>query len=253
MAGKKQLGGNINPWVNAEQWPPPCDVLIVGGGGGGAYQPFARLRDEIGNAGGGGGEVVFLQNFIPPLGTSAVDVGQGGWGNAGSSDLDINAPGSASRIFGITAQGGNWRYGVTSAVGHIGHYIPQFAGYGTNASNTIAPAAATSGYGFFGGGGGGAGHPSTTPSYAGGAGGGGSGGFNGNAAGSGVAGTGGGGGAGDVGGNTAGQGASGIIVIRYPNVYPNVSNILGLFTTKSYDGYKYYAFQASGAVDTISF
>lgn len=252
---KQGANGNLNPYTsNPEQWPPPCDVLIVGGGGGGCFQPSGGD-----GSGGGGGQVLLLRNFVPPIGSSSIATGAGGQGpgwpgleRTRGPKMFTNSPGAPSSIFGIHAMGGLIMASHKNAVpGHAGVYIPEFDIYGTDASNNAAPATNTGGYGWFGGGGGGAGFTPGSPAYgSGGAGGGGAGAVQGGEAGANgypLVGTGGGGGAGNPGGNNGNSGASGVIAIRYPANYANVSLILGTFTTRQVNGYKYYKFDSGSA------
>lgn len=257
MAGRKQPGGNINPYLSAEQWPPPCDVLIVGGGGGGAFNQGC----DNDFSGGAGGQVVFRRNFIPPLGASSVVTGTAGLGPgyAGSltENATLNTPGRPSTIWGIVALGGLINGGAKNATqGYNGYYIPEFDILGTDASNNPAPATATGGYGWFGGGGAGGYQPgNSTPgaSIPGGAGGGGACSPSGADGGSpGIAGTGGGGGAGNP-GNNGTIGGSGIIAIRYPANYANATSILGTFTARTVNGYKYYIFDYGSADSGYSY
>jgi len=250
---KQGANGNLNPYTsNPEQWPPPIDLLIVGGGGAGPYQPLGGD-----SSGGGGGQVLLFRNFIPPTGVSTVVTGQGGNGPAWpgieyTSGLmkKCNTNGHPSSIFGIHAMGGLLSGSNKLAVaGHAGVYVPEFDIYGTNTSNDAAPATNTGGYGWFGGGGGGAGFTPGSPTQfgAGGIGGGGSGAVQGGEAGAAdgryaLVGTGGGGGSGNPGGNNGMGGGPGIIAIRYPANYANVTSILGTFVARQVNGYKYYRF-----------
>jgi hypothetical protein len=227
-------------------------MLIVGGGGAGPYQPLGGD-----SSGGGGGQVLLFRNFIPPIGSSSVVTGQGGNGPAwpgveytSGQMKKSNSNGHPSSIFGIHAMGGLLSGSNKLAVaGHAGVYVPEFDIYGTNTSNDAAPATNTGGYGWFGGGGGGAGFTPASPTQwgAGGIGGGGSGAVQGGEAGQAdgryaLVGTGGGGGGGNPGGNNGMGGGPGIIAIRYPANYANVTSILGTFVARQVNGYKYYRF-----------
>jgi hypothetical protein len=60
---------------------------------------------------------------------------------------------------------------------------------------------------------------------------------------------GGGGGGGDPAGvNYAGSGGSGIVIIRYPNTYPNAASTTGSPTVTCSGGFKTYTFTGNGSI-----
>jgi len=228
------------------------EYLVVAGGGGGRY-------------GGGGAGGFRTGTFTPVVSGTTYTVTVGGGGSTANN-------GSNSVFATITSTGGG-------GGGYVGSGLSGGSGGGGGASSSVAGAggAGTAGQGnaggggatsYLGGGGGGAGAGGAVgPSgnggaglsssisgssvfYAGGGGGksgglGGTGG-GGTAAGIGNAGTansGGGGGAGTL----AGAGGSGIVIIRYPNTFPNASTT-GSPTLTNTGGYKIYTFNASGTI-----
>ncbi len=47
---------------------------------------------------------------------------------------------------------------------------------------------------------------------------------------------------------TGGSGGSGVVIIRYPNTYPDAVSTTGLPTYTNTGGYKIYTFTASGSI-----
>lgn len=205
--------------------PLSIEYLIGGAGGAGGGN---------GRGGGAGGEI-FTGQFTPGGNTYTVTVGAGalwttnGGRNGGSSSI------AATGFTTVTATAGQDGQDPNGGVGRNG---------GGNGGNYPGGAAANGtlwidGTGYGGGGGGGNGGAGAT-TY---------GGANGGS--SGQAGTtpganrsGGGGGAGDGGG--AGTGGSGVVIIRYPDVFKDLTSQSGATKTTT-GGFKYYTFTGSGS------
>lgn len=200
----------------------------VGGGGGASY--IGSIQGVGGNGGsGGGGSCDSGRNGTAGKGVypgstyiNATRQGyDGGFSTAregGSGGGGAGATGSATDGF----NGGNGGIGIQSSIGGTSTY-------------------------YAGGGGGGGG--ATGYSSVGGQGGGGAGG--GSAGTAGTANTGGGGGG--IGNNpylgfTAGAGGSGIVIIRYPDTFPNAASTTGSPTLTVTGGYKIYRFTSSGSI-----
>jgi hypothetical protein len=195
-----------------------------GGGGpapGGAGGSGGGADNDAGASGGG------ATNQPTSFGTPQVATGYGFAGGGASSDAGAGGGGAGgagqdSPGPGPAVSGGN---------GGIGKEFTSFGAYGTDSSNSTAPA---SGKGYFGGGaGGGAYNSPAGPSIggSGGAGGGGKGEGSAGAAVAGTANTGGGGGGGD---NGAGKdGGSGIILIKSPDVYNDMTLISNVQTAQA--------------------
>jgi hypothetical protein len=237
--------------------PPPVEYLVVAGGGGGGY--------------GGGGAGGFLTGTFTPVvsGTTyTVTVGGGGAGgrNSGSNSVfaTITSTGggggaTSDTQTGLSGGSGGGGAGNTSTSGG--------GGAGTAGQGNAGGSGATNFKGGGGGGAGGGGGGATTSSSGGNGGvglssslsgssvfyGGGGGGYN-----TGVGGTGGGGNAnpggtagtansGGGGGGRSQAGGSGIVIIRYPNTFPNAI-VTGSPTLTNTGGYKIYTFNASGTI-----
>jgi len=241
----------------------PADYLVVAGGGGGKnYQ-------------GGGAGGVFTGSVTLISGTPyTVTIGAGGAINGDGSDSVFSSV-TASKGFrgnqtnGFTAAGssGNGFTGGTGA--NLGN--PYLGGGGAGASaNGGNSSGSTSGSGGAGlssslsgssvgyGGGGGAGCEGGSASPGAGATTFGGGNGSGPVANNGSAGTtnrGGGGGGGDGGNTNSGYaGGSGVVIVRYPNTYPNISSISGGLTYSgpvNSGGYKIYTFTAGTGTVTL--
>ena len=194
-------------------------ITSAGGGGGGAW---VGVKD--GNSGGSGGGGSYS--------------GVGGAGNTPSTSPSQGNAGGNGNTSGDLAGGG----GGASAVGGNAVASTKSGDGGAGTSNSITGSSVT----YAGGGGGGKGAPANSEGV-GGAGGGGTGGTSiPVAAGSGTTNRGGGGGGGCTGGGgLAGAGGSGIVIIKYSDVY-TVSNSGGglTFSTASSGGYKITSFTA---------
>ena len=155
---------------------------------------------------------------------AAVGGGGGGAGAVGGNATATSGPGGAGGIGKLYTTLGDW---------------------GTDAANSAVP---TSGKGYFGGGGGGA---KTTAGGAGGAAGAGGGGAGlagtTGVSGSGIANTGGGGGGG-IAAATGGAGGSGIVILRYPDIYPPATSTTGTPTVTASGGWRTYTFTQSGSI-----
>jgi hypothetical protein len=60
--------------------------------------------------------------------------------------------------------------------------------------------------------------------------------------------TGGGGGGGGINPATSTAGGSGIVILRYPNIYPDAASTTGSPTYANIGGYKIYTFTGSGSI-----
>jgi hypothetical protein len=243
-------GDALGPAVSSVEY------LVVAGGGGGGY------------AGGGAGG--FRTGTLTPIvsGTTyTVTVGGGGAGGRNSGSNSVFA------TITSTGGGGGGRYLVSERDGLSGG---SGGGGGASGADAGVGGAGTAGQGFAGGGGaaaykggggGGAGGGGGTATGGGGGNGGagassslsgssvfyggGGGGYN-----NGLGGTGGGGlgngtagtaNRGGGGGGRSGAGGSGIVIIRYPNTFPNAV-VTGSPTLTNTGGFKIYTFNASGTI-----
>jgi len=209
-------------------------ITSLGGGGGGGE----GAGQQTGGSGGSGGGACYQTGQAPGTGTS----GQGNNGGYGNTGYWGGGGGGAG------ASGGNASYGTSSA-----------GAGGAGLSSAITGVTT-----WYAGGGGGATQNDNLSGGAGGQGGGGQGAQD-NATGSapstgGVSGTpntGGGGGGNPEGSLRAnvGNGGSGIVVLAYPNTYPNISTISNTLTytldTTTRSGYRVYRFTAGSG--TITF
>jgi hypothetical protein len=254
----------------------PIEYLAVAGGGGGGT--------GWGGGGGAGGMIVSTANLVASS-VYTIIVGAGGGTISSGASREFFVSGSNTTITGtdvsIVAYGGGYG-GVTSTAGSNGGS----GGGGSGTNNGVGGSAAGKGVypgsvyisatrqgydgttnGAAGGGGGGAGGAGsgsnggsglastlsitgTSVTYAGGGAGyntgsGGSGGGGGVAT-SGTANLGGGGGADN--GTTVGLGGSGVVVIRYPNTYPDPISLTGSPIANNTGGYKIYKFNSSGTI-----
>jgi hypothetical protein len=204
-------------------------------GSNGANTTFGSLFTAVG---GGGGSVALSSNGI----AGGSGGGSGGYtptptsGGAGTSGQGNNGGGQT---------GGNYRGGSgggKGSAGIAGGNTPCTGGTGITGFNGVV----------YAGGGGGTPYGGTSagdaPNFYGGSGVGGNGSAN-SAATSGVAGRGSGGGGGSTAGynsNRGGSGSGGVIVIRYPDTYPNAASATVSPTTG--DGYKTYTFSSNGSI-----
>jgi len=268
--GTFQVSGSFNEVVI------PIEYLAVAGGGGGGT--------GWGGGGGAGGMIVSTANLVASS-VYTIIVGAGGGTISSGASREVFVSGSNTTITGtdvsIVAYGGGYG-GVTSTAGSNGGS----GGGGSGTNNGVGGSAAGKGVypgsvyisatrqgydgttnGSAGGGGGGAGGAGSgsnggpglastlsitgaSVTYAGGGGGyntgsGGSGGGGGVAT-SGTANLGGGGGADN--GTTVGLGGSGVVVIRYPNTYPDPISLTGSPIANNTGGYKIYKFNSSGTI-----
>lgn len=197
----------------------------IGGGSGGSRD--GNLVGQTGGSGGGGGGG----------GGSGAGSGTAGQGNNGGVGLD-NAGSSLGGGGGGAGAAGT--SGASGGTGGIGAF--------NDLTNALLVGQLSSGNYYVAAGGGGGTQDATAG--AGGIGGGGAGGKN---AGSGVAGTAntgsGGGGAGQsANGSRSGAGGSGIVIIRYPELYLPATATTGSPTYSVSNGYRYYKFTGSGSI-----
>lgn len=207
-------------------------ITSIGGGrGGGSFNVNAAL----GGSGGGTATLNFSSN--------------GGAGTSGQGFRGGNSPSPAyTQPYGGTGGGGAGAQGVDQ---------PSSSGAATAGGAGLASSITGSSITYAGGGGGGAAGAGTGVVVAGGAGGGGAGG-SGTPAGNSpnaigtlpTAGTAnrGGGGGGTAYYAAAVSGGSGIVVLRYPNTYPNPSATSGSPTVTNTGGYKIYTFNSIGSI-----
>lgn len=257
-----------------------CYAIVAGGGGG--------QNVSSGNPGGGGGGEVRSGSFSPTTGTTyTITVGAGGSGNtngSSSSSFCISSCGGGScghsGKYLRTGSGGT-RGTDTSITTCFGSYVGFVCASGGGASNCLNGGNASgsvSSYlcgsavggtgasgsvnfsGQWGAGGGGHGfvyyNPAGTCCYLpigcggtrgiGGSTGGGSGADWTHSATSGTANSGSGGGS--VAGGTAASGGSGVIFIKYSNVYPQATTTTGSPTYTCCGGYRTYKFTGSGSI-----
>jgi hypothetical protein len=213
-------------------------------GGGRGSDGIAGSGSQQGADGGSGGGSSYkpgqsgTQNYV-------IDGGAGtsGQGNYGGTGYHVNSQAACG------GGGGGAGGSGTDMVQNGSNINPRAAGDGGNG----LPCNITGTSVFYaGGGGGGANNDAgnTGPGGRGGLGGGGDGSRTGNGS-SATANTGGGGGAGCRVGGNGGAGGSGVVIIAYPNTYPNISSISGSLTytldTTTRPGYKVYRFTQGSA------
>lgn len=252
---------------------PTIDVLVIAGGGGGG-------RGILGG-GGGGGAGGFCQQAgraVVAGSTYTVTVGAGGAGGSGFSPTSLGSNGTNSVFDTITALGGggggagdnqNGKNGGSGGGGAANYDV----GDGIGGSSTQAASGGATCYGYVGGtwyydanvlpgttGGGAAGTPTgRSNSYSGAAvtystgGRAGSDGMTPETLGAnGGANTGNGGEGGDAAdtlpGESGSPGGSGIVIVRYPNTYPDATTTTGSPTFSNVGGYKIYKFTGSGSI-----
>jgi len=215
-------GGNGNPSAFST-------ITSLGGGGGGGYSGTTGLNGAYspGNTAGSGGGGAFQQ--AGGLGTS----GQGNNGGAGSYTGTAGGTGSGLAGGGGGASGGGG--GILGAAGGAGGaysisgasvtYAGGGGGSGIGAGVSGTPGGGSGGSG--GGGQGGGPTQVTTPT-------------------SGTTNTGGGGGGHYVG--TGGDGGSGVVIIRYLDIYPAAASTVGSPTYTVSGGYRIYTFTSSGSI-----
>ena len=262
--------------VSSSSTAPTIEYLVVAGGGGGA---------TTAGAGGGAGGFRTSTGYSVAKGTAyTVTVGAGG--AAATADGGNGVAGSNSVFDTITSIGGGYGAHVTTGgsggSGGGGGYSTTSGGSGTSGqgnnggstSGTGAPNYACAGGGGAGavggnasgstGGNGGNGTASSitgsSVTYAGGGGGSGLGGTTGGTGGggnggtiatgrqNGTANTGGGGGGGGAAADGKGLGGSGIVVIRYLDVYPAATSTTGSPTVTTSGGYRIYSWTSSGSI-----
>ena len=243
------------PFPDSLGQTPAVEYLVVGGGGGGDGGIFNVWFP----GGGAGGTARTGSGYDVSGGLLAVTVGAGG--NAASGTGVVGGAGGSSVFGTVTATGGGG--GICSGTGasnadHTGgapgalYYCGGAAGAGGNGSSYSGGTGGAGGIGvsstittlatYYGGGGGGGG----TGGGAGGLGGGGA-----AVAGTGINGTDGlGGGAGGLanGGTTLAHGGSGVVIIRYSDIYDDPFGITGAYTRTVTGGYKIYTWTTSGTV-----
>lgn len=203
-------------------------LTSTGGGRGGAFNNL-NYPSSGGSGGGGSGYCEYSNCTLGAAGTA----GQGN--NGGTGQPGANAGSAGGGGGGASATGGNGSGGVGGA-----------GGSGTSSSISGSTVTRAGGGGGGGAGSGGAGN-----------GGGGNGG-SGNASGqSGTSNTGGGGGGagggGGGGGTTGGNGGSGVVILRYPNTFNDLTSISGglTYSFANTGGYKIYTFTAGTGTVTI--
>jgi hypothetical protein len=256
---------------------PNVEYLVVAGGGGGAT--------TAGGGGGAGGYRTATGFSVSSGSTYTVTIGAGGAagtfdganGVAGSNSVfsSITATGGGLGSHGLTAggsggSGGGAGYGTnsggsaTSGQGNNGGSTsgtgaPNYAcggggGAGAVGGNGSGSTGGNGGAGlsssisgssvFYAGGGGGSGLGGTT----GGTGGGGAGGTIATGRVSGTANTGGGGGGGGAANDGKGLGGSGVVIIRYLQVYPAATSTTGSPTVTTSGAYRIYTWTGSGSI-----
>jgi len=224
----------------------PADYLVVGGGAGGTK---GVTNQYYGVGGGAGGALSGIANLS---GTFTITIGNGGSGSTSMGATGNNTAGGASSIAGdtnFTANGGNVgnaRNGGSSGNGNAGATGASAsrgaggggaggAGNAANGGNGIASTITGTSVIYGVGGGSYNGTPGISASAS--------------------ANTGGGGSGGSSSAN-GGAGGSGIVVIAYPDIYPDLYVGSGLTYTKnttSRAGYKVYKFTSgSGTIKVVS-
>lgn len=270
-------------WPSKIPFPPTVEYLVVGGGGGGA----PPNSGNIGNGGGGAGGFLSNTNYTITASTSIIVTVGAGAPIVAPSLGAISSNGSDSMFGSITSIGGGSgrAYGTSNpsangGSGGGGTYDTTAPGSGTAGQGYTGGLGYAGGAGYGGGGGGGAGgvggnggasggtggiHKTssisgTSTNYAGGGGGGvASGGTGGTSTGGGGAGglstsgsygttnTGGGGGGGGGSSGTGSSGGSGIVIIRYSDIYRAGATQGSPIITVS-GGYRIYKFTSSGSI-----
>jgi len=266
------LSGTAGNLVTINSSYPTIDLLIVGGGGAGVA--------GSGGGGGGAGGLIYNSNYVVSPGTVfTITIGAGGaaYTSSGanttlaSSSLNLTALGGGIGATGTaTADSGGSGGGAGTTYGN-GFGLPgaglqpasQWGGFG-NGGGTAGTYSQGSG-----GGAGAAGGNFTAPGgigkeydisgiatyyaggggtvySAGGAGGGGSGIYGGNSINA-AANTGG-GGAGGMNDAPAGDGGSGVVIIRYADIYAAATATTGSPTITTAGGYRVYKWTSSGSI-----
>ena len=258
---------------------PLISYLVVAGGGGGA--------DRHGGGGGGGGYLANTASLVPGV-NYTITVGGGGvagnYESGGLSPAGVGGKGSNSSISSIATSfggggGGTYDGNPTGTFGSGGggggnsfSGIAGIVGQGNSGGSGLNPGAgggggagavggnANAGSGgagkqwlngnYYAGGGGGAWGSVTGPATPGGIGGGGAGAWNAATIEPGFTNTGGGGG-GSRSEDTATvgrPGGSGIVIIRYDDIYPDAANTTGSPSFTNSGGFKTYTFTGSGTI-----
>lgn len=249
-------GGGAGGYRTATGYSITADQSItvtVGSGGSPAFLTYAKGGDSvfgsITSSGGGGGGYAYA---------SAIAGQGGGSGGGGAGRQGFTASSGGSGTSGQGSNGGNGFTGSpvssggggggASSVGLVYSSSSALANGGNGSTSSISGSSVT----YAGGGGGGSDNSlNNGPGYGGTGGGGGGGGFNrGSSAGS--YGTGGGGGGmGYISGGFMSlpqAGGSGVVIIRYSNVYSNAYSTTGSPTFTNSGGYKIYQWNGSGSI-----
>lgn len=210
---------------NPSQFGP---IVSAGGGGGGYYNAGGGYGGSCGGAGGFAGRAYGINS--PSIGSAGVFPGDQGF--IGQSAFPGNRGGGGGGNYKL--QDSNWF--TYSLGGHTGglSYITGSAQYyaAGGASGDTNAASGNSAANTNGGGGGGGTAPSQNGT---------NGGQN----------TGGGGGGGYSNGNTTsgGSGGSGIVIIRYPDIYADPVSVTGTYNTANTgNGFKVYTWTATGSI-----
>jgi hypothetical protein len=208
----------------------------VGGGYGGGFGGITYYNGSNGGSGGGATNDGAGLGSTPGSGTQPSSA-SGGYGNNGGTGVGGDGAGAGGG--GAGGVGGS-----ALSAGRAGN-----GGIGLNTWSAWATATSSGDSGYFAGGGGGGGDSSAGTA---GAGGGGAGSMaNAGVAGSGTSNTGGGGGgarnSGGPSANQGGIGGSGIVILRYPDTYPDPTSYPS-GTKYSSGGYKYFKFTATGSI-----
>jgi hypothetical protein len=224
--GAGVAGATVGIAGNPSQFGP---IVSAGGGGGGGYASFGSYGGSTGGSGGFPGTKAYGINS-PSSGSAGVFPGDQGF--LGQAAFPGNRGGGGGGNYKL--QDSNWfTYSLSGHAGGISYIT------GTEQ--------------FYAGGGGSGDTPSASGNNPGGAGGGGNGGTNPAPTGtSGKQNTGGGGG-GASGGNPGalqgGNGGSGIVIIRYPDIYADPVSITGTYNTANTgSGFKVYTWTATGSI-----
>ena len=222
--GSAVPGGNVGLAGNPSQFGP---IVSQCGGAGGYYSTPGGYG---GSTGGCGGYPGTYPGYTNPPGSNGAGVWEGSQGMIGQGAFPSNRGGGGGGYYQL--QDSNWyTYSLSGAGGGLSfitgtqQFYAAGGASGDSPTGTGGSAANTNG-----GGGGGGTAPAPTGT---------NGGQN----------TGGGGGGGFSNNGTSGSGGSGIVIIRYPDIYADPVSVTGTYNTANTgSGFKVYAWTATGSI-----